>query len=157
MIIKGGSNNNKGGALCRYVLDPRENDKAEIKEIRGAVSQDVAGWFQEIEAAASGTRCKSAFYHASINPRPDEKLTHEQFMQAVDLLEKNLKLEDHPRLVLQHINEEGREHFHVVWSRLDENLKAVRMSHNFREHEKTSRELERLFEHERVQGVHIER
>jgi hypothetical protein len=36
-------------------------------------------------------------------------------------------------------------------------MKAVPDSHNYRKHEETSRELERRFGHERVQGAHVER
>lgn len=158
MIIKGKSNNNKGGALCRYLSGKGENEKADQIEIKGAASDDLQGWFQEMTATASGTRCRSAFYHASINPQAHEHLTREQYLQGFDLLEKNLGLEDHPRVIVQHIDDKGREHYHAAWSRINpDTLKAVRMSHNFRNHEKTSRELERLFDLERVQGVHVER
>jgi hypothetical protein len=51
-----------------------------------------------------------------------------------------------------------REHFHVVWSRIDlDTLRTISDSHNYRKHEIVARELERAFGHERVQGAHIER
>jgi len=52
----------------------------------------------------------------------------------------------------------GREHIHVVWSRIDrEKMRSVSDSHNYRKHEEVSRELERRFGHDRVQGAHHER
>jgi hypothetical protein len=52
----------------------------------------------------------------------------------------------------------GRQHIHVVWSRIDiEHMRSVSDSHNFRKHEEVSRDLERRFGHDRVQGAHHER
>ena len=53
---------------------------------------------------------------------------------------------------------EGREHCHIVWSRIDlDRMAAISDSHNYRKHEEVARELEREFGHERVQGAHVER
>ena len=110
-----------------------------------------------MQAIAALTNCDKFLYHASINPKEGEHLTPEQWAQSVDLLEKNLGLEGHQRAAVEHIKE-GRAHYHVVWSRVDvDTLTAARMSHNYRAHELTSRELEREFGLDRVQGAHIEK
>jgi hypothetical protein len=58
---------------------------------------------------------------------------------------------------VEHVKD-GREHLHVAWSRIDgETLCAIPDSHNYRRHEIVARELEREFEHARVQGAHHER
>ena len=63
-----------------------------------------------------------------------------------------------PRVVVVHEKNDGREHCHVVWSRIDlDKMRAISDSHNYRKHELVARELEREFGHERVQGAHIER
>jgi hypothetical protein len=50
------------------------------------------------------------------------------------------------------------QYVHVVWSRIDlDKMRAVSDSHNFRKHEEVSRDLERRFGHDRVQGAHHER
>jgi hypothetical protein len=52
----------------------------------------------------------------------------------------------------------GREHIHVVWSRINiDTMLSVSDSHNYRKHEEVSRDLERRFGHDRVQGAHHER
>ena len=85
-------------------------------------------------------------------------MTDEQRMQSVDRLEKELGLTGQPRVVVVHEKNDGREHCHVVWSRIDlDKMRAISDSHNFRKHEIVARELEREFGHERVQGAHIER
>ena len=80
-----------------------------------------------------------------------------QRYQAIDRLEKELGLTGQPRAVVVH-KKDGREHCHVVWSRIDlARLRTISDSHNYRKHELVARELERAFGHERVQGAHIER
>lgn len=70
--------------------------------------------------------------HASINTRADERLPPEQRMQAIDRLEKDLGLTGQPRAVVVH-EKEGREHCHVVWSRIDlDKMRTISDSHNFR-------------------------
>lgn len=99
----------------------------------------------EMAIIAGASNCKNYLYHASINPKEGENLTPEQWDFAVDLLAKNLGLEGHQRAVVEHVKD-GRAHYHVVFNRVNpETLKAVRMSHSFRKHEATSRELEREF------------
>jgi hypothetical protein len=52
----------------------------------------------------------------------------------------------------------GRQHIHVVWSRIDlDQMRSVSDSHNYRRHEEVARDLERRFDHPRVQGAHHER
>src|SRR6185437_15994206 len=61
------------------------------------------------------------------------------------------------RLVIVH-EKEGREHCHIVWSRIDlDRMTAISDSHNYRKHEEVARALEREFGHQRVQGAHLER
>jgi hypothetical protein len=133
------------------------NERAEVKELRGVAADDLRGALQEMEAIASGTRCTKPFYHASIDPRAGERLTEEQRTKAIDRLEKELGLVGQPRVVVVH-EKEGREHCHIVWSRVDiDTMRTISDSHNYRKHELVARELERDFGHERVQGVHVER
>jgi hypothetical protein len=80
-------------------------------------------------------------YQANINPRDHEKLTPEQWARAIDQLETNLGFEGHARVVVEHVKE-GRQHFHIIWSRVDADLRTVSPWQNFKTHERTSRELE---------------
>ncbi|WP_426422554.1 relaxase/mobilization nuclease domain-containing protein [Bradyrhizobium genosp. A] len=156
MIIKGTSC--AGAArLAAHLTRTDTNERATLKEIRGTAADDLAGALKEIEATAAGTRSTKPFYHGSINTRADERLTDEQRMYAIDKLEKALGLIGQPRVVVVH-EKEGREHCHIVWSRIDlERMAAISDSHNYRKHEEVARSLEREFGHERVQGVHVER
>lgn len=156
MVIKGTS---CAGArrLATHLTRTDTNERAEVWELYGVAADDLRGSLLEMEAVAAGTRTTKPFYHASINTRADEKLTDDQRMYAIGVLEDKLGLSDQPRVVVIH-QKEGREHCHIVWSRIDlERMRAISDSHNYRKHEEVARDLERQFGHERVQGAHAER
>jgi hypothetical protein len=156
VVIKGGSV--AGGArLAKHLLNTDSNERIEVKELRGVAAADLRGALQEMEALANGTRAVKPLYHASINTRAGERLSDPQRYQAIDRLEKELGLTGQPRVVVLHVKD-GREHCHVVWSRIDlARLRTISDSHNYRKHETVARELERAFGHERVQGAHVGR
>lgn len=156
MVIKGGARGSAGG-LATHLQRTDTNERAEVKELRDVAADDLDGALREMEAVAAGTRSKRPLYHASINTDPNERLTPEQQAIAIDRLEAALGLTGQPRAVVEHVKE-GREHVHVVWSRIDlEHMRAIPDSHNYRKHEEVARELEREFGHKRVQGAHAER
>ena len=157
MVIKGKSV--AGATRVAVHLERTDtNEQMHVLELRGVAATDLRGALKEMEAVASACpNCKRPFYHASINTRADERLTPEQREQAIDRLEKELGLTGQPRVVVLH-EKKDREHFHIVWSRIDiETMRTISDSHNYRRHEIVARELERAFGHERVQGAHIER
>lgn len=156
MIIKGSS---RAGAsdLSAHLQRVDTNERMELLEIKGTVARDLNAALREMEAMASGTRCKNPLYHASINTPIHERLGIDGWERAVDRLEEELGLTGQPRAVVMH-EKFGREHVHVVWGRVRaDTLVAVADSHNYRKHEIVARELEREFGHERVQGAHAER
>lgn len=127
MILKG---NQRAGAadLATHLSNEYDNARVEIAQVRGLVADDLHGAFAEIEAVASGTRCKQPFYSLAINP--PLPLSREQYMAAIDHIEDKLGLTDQPRAVVFHVKD-GREHCHVVWSRIDlDNMRAIGLSHD---------------------------
>ena len=159
MVIKGGS---VAGA-ARFAAHLQRTDTNEIRneviEMRDVAAPDLRGALREMEAVASACpNCQKPLYQASINTQAHERMSDEQRMKAVDRLEKELGLTGQPRVVVVHEKNDGREHCHVVWSRIDlDKMRVISDSHNYRKHEIVARELEREFGHERVQGAHIER
>jgi hypothetical protein len=156
VIIKGTS---CAGAsrLATHLTRTDTNERAEVKEVRGVVAEDLLGALREMESVAAGARTTKPFYHGSINTREDERLTDEQRTHAIDKLEASLGLAGQPRVVVVH-EKEGREHCHIVWSRIDlDRMAAISDSNNYRKHEEVARALEKEFGHERVQGAHVER
>jgi len=156
MIIKGKSRSGPA-ALAAHLGNAEKNERVSLLETRGTVAQDLRGALVEMDAYAVGTRCEKPLYHAAMSPAPPHRLTPEQRTEAIDALEEKLGLTGHSRAVVMH-EKLGREHIHVVWSRIDlDNMRSISDSHNYRKHEEVSRDLERRFGHERVQGAHAER
>ena len=156
MIIKGKA---RGGpaALASHLGNADTNERVQLLETRGTIASDLRGALSEMHAYAAGTRSERSLYHAAISPEPPHRLTPEQRTEAVNALEEKMGLTGHARVVVLH-EKLGREHIHVVWSRIDlGNMRPVSDSHNYRKHEETARDLERRFGHERVQGAHAER
>ena len=156
MIIKGKSRSGPS-ELATHLGNAEKNERVTLLETRGTVSQELQGALAEMDALVVGTRCTKPLYHAAISPEPPHRLSPEQRAEAINALEEKLGLTGHPRAVVLH-RKYGREHIHVVWSRIDlKRMRAVSDSHNYRKHEEVSRDLERRFGHNRVQGAHHER
>jgi len=119
-----------GQDLATHLLNTHDNEYAEVEDLRGAIAGDLHGAFAEWEAQAHAlTKCKNYLYSMSVNPDPRQgPLTRDQYLDYIDRAEEKLGLADQPRAVVFHIKE-GREHCHVIWSRIDaDNEKAVHMA-----------------------------
>lgn len=157
MIIEGAPAGNVG-FWVKHLQRTDTNEEMHLRDVRGTLAQDLEGALREMQAVASGSRSQGNFmYQANINPRAGERLTPEQWREAIDTLEKNLGLEGHQRVVVEHVKE-GRQHCHVIWNRVDVDTMRVRdMGGNYYTHERTARELEQAFGLERTPRAHGER
>jgi len=157
MIIEGAPAGSVG-FWTKHLQRTDTNEAVHIRDVRGTLAQDLDGALREMQAVASGSRSQGNFmYQANINPYAHERLTPEQWREAIDTLEKNLGLEDHQRVVIEHVKE-GRQHYHVIWNRVDVDTMRVRdMGGNFYTHERTARQLEEKFGLERTPRARGER
>jgi len=147
MIIKGGSRKS-GAFFAKHLMKTEDNERVSIAEMKGLYAEDLPEAFREMKALAQATRAENYFYHASMNPREDERLTPEQWEFAVDRLEHNLGLDGHARFQVEH-EKEGRTHRHIVWSRINpDSMTTTPDSNNYLAHVKTRDELERKFDHQ---------
>ena len=130
MIPKG--NQRAGGQqLATHLLNAYDNDSVEVADVRGAIAQDLHGAFAEWYAEAKGTKCSKFLYSLSINPDHTQgPYNREHYYDFIRRTEDMLGLSGQPRAVVFHVKH-GREHCHVVWSRIDtEKMKAVQLSHD---------------------------
>lgn len=142
MILKG-SQRGGGADLALHLMNAFDNERIELDQISGTVADDLYGAFGEYDAIAAGTRCKKHLYSLSINPAAP--LTREQYRAAIDRIERGLGLTGQPRAIVFHVKN-GREHAHVVWSRIDTRaMRAVHLSHDRMKLRALSRELAREF------------
>lgn len=127
MILKG---RQRGGHddLARHLMKP-ENEHVELHEIRGFMSDTVAGAFREAFAISRGTRCRQFLFSLSLNPPETENVPVSVFEEALDRIEDKLGLTGQPRVLLFH-EKNGRRHAHCVWSRIDaDSMKAINLAH----------------------------
>ena len=151
MIIKGHSSTGRG--LGAY-LEQDKNDRAEVLDIRGDIPRDLSETLDDWRSATLGTNCTKPLYHAQINP--DRVLSPEEWNKAVEIFEQEMGFENQPRAMVLH-EYKGREHMHLVYSRIDEDGKAISDSWNYLHHEKAAREIERELGLEHTQGAFIGR
>ena len=120
MLLKGSQRGNAKN-LAAHLLNGRDNDHVSLADIRGTAAEDLRGALLEMEAISNGTKCKQPFFHVIFNPPESANLTREQFAEAFDKLEADMGFADHSRAVVFH-EKNGREHAHVVYSRIHESL-----------------------------------
>lgn len=136
MIIKGSSRTGKG--LGAYLMHDK-NDRAELLGIRGYIPRDLAETLDDWRSDSLGTNCAKPLYHAQLNT--DRALSRDEWAQALSIYEKEMGFTEQPRAVVMH-RYKGREHLHVVYSRIDANGQAISDSWNYLRHEKAAREIE---------------
>ena len=126
-MIPKASQRGLGQDLATHLQNAFDNEYVEIAEVRGAVARDLHGAFAEREVCAHAmTGCRNYLYSLSVNPDPAQRaLTRAEYRDYIDRVEGKLGLLGQPRAITFHIKD-GREHCHVVWSRIDtEHGKAV--------------------------------
>jgi hypothetical protein len=144
VIINGNSRQNFR-FFATHLMRTDQNQRVEIREMRGVFGGTLLEALREMDAVASGSRTENFMYHANLNPSEGEELTAQQWQDAVDRLERNLGLEGHARVVVEH-EKDGRTHQHVIWNRIDpDTMTAASDSFNYRRHEQTAREIEEAF------------
>ncbi|MCH8097902.1 MAG: relaxase [Proteobacteria bacterium] len=127
MILKGSQRAN-GADLATHLMQALDNESVDIAEVSGTVATDLHAAFAEMEAVAAGTRAVNYLYSLSINP--SIPLTREQYYEAIALIEDRQGLTGQPRAIVFHIKD-GREHAHVVWSRIDtDSMTAIHMAYD---------------------------
>ena len=153
MVIKGRSRSN-GKQLAAYLLQNKENDRAEVIDIRGTARPDSLhrSLLEMSLTSELSKRGELGLYHSQINPAigEDRPMTQADWLKAVDILEQNLKLDGQKRAVVLH-EKNGRVHAHIVWQRYDDETGKFRSdSHNFKKHDQARAQIEQELGHERT-------
>jgi hypothetical protein len=155
MIIKGGSRA-APGQLAWHLQRRDTNEDVRILELQSP-APNLGEAFRDWQTLTEGTRGTKGLYHANIDPAKGYTMTPEQWQRAVDVLEKELKLDGQPRAVVLH-EKHGRQQILVVWARTDIDEMTLRSdSQNYLAHERASQTLEIEFGHEPVPGKHAKR
>lgn len=127
MILKASQ---RGGAadLAQHLMNVTDNEHMTIHDLRGFASDNLRDAFQEVQAAASGTKCKQYLFSLSLSPPEGAVVPVAAFESAIGDIEAEFGLEAQPRAIVFH-EKEGRRHAHCVWSRIDaDTMTAHQMS-----------------------------
>ena len=128
MILKG-SQRSGTRQLAAHLLNDKDNDHVTLQEVRGFVSPDLKGAMVEAAAVARGTRCRQPIFSLSLNPPKDANASISNLLEAAERAEAVLGLQGQPRAIVIH-EKNGRQHAHVVWSRIDvDSMKAINLPH----------------------------
>jgi len=96
-------------------------------------------------AVSSRSKAKKPLHHISINPFKDERLNDTQILKIVERCEQKYgyKPGEHQRVIVEHIKD-GRQHFHVMWNRIDLSTgKAVWPGLHWKLSKEAAREMEK--------------
>lgn len=149
MVIRGNSRSNPR-QLSHYLLAKKDNEAIRILDINGQPNPDAKELHQSIYlmgVSAELSRSEKGLYHAQINPAigEDALMDDEQWLQASDILGKQLGLENQSRAIVLH-TKKGRTHAHVVWERYDhDNQKMVSDSFSRLAQDRARKEMEATF------------
>lgn len=145
----------RGGAVkwARHLMNDTDNDHVRIADVRGVAARNLRGAFEEIQATAS-RKCSKPFLIMEICPAggmmedkgrpvvdengnegtetslwpveiPQERYEMPDVLEACGRMEKAFpELADNARIIVEH-EKEGRIHWHVTWSRIKADGKAV--------------------------------
>ena len=143
MIAKGNLHAS-GGKLAAYLTTGKDGERAELKELRGFVADNIRDAFTDVQIQAEATRCTKPFFHAYIRLPEGEALARDQWQRVADKLEKGLGFEGQGRAVAFHYKADGATHMHIAWSRIDlETMRAIDPGLYKNKMKEMSRELER--------------
>ena len=150
-----------GQDLATHLLNAEDNEYVELADLRGAVADDLHGAFAEWEVEATAmTKCQNYLYSLSINPDPAQgPMPRELYDDYIARVEEAMRIEGQPRAVIYHIKEDkqgmGREHCHVVWSRIDvQECKAIHMDFDHDKLMTVTRQFARDHDIELAPGYH---
>ncbi|WP_298974333.1 relaxase/mobilization nuclease domain-containing protein [uncultured Roseobacter sp.] len=153
MILEG-NERGFGAELARHLMNTRDNGHVTLHSVRGFVVEDLYGAFSETEAISRGTKCKKYLFSMSLNPPPSQRVSVDDFEDAIARAEAKLGLTGQPRAVVFH-EKDGRRHAHAVWSRIDaERMTAINLSHYKRKLTSVSHDLYLQHGWDMPEGLH---
>lgn len=127
MILKA-SQRSGDAALAVHLMNAEDNEHIEVHAINGFMSDDIAGAFQEIRAAAQATNCKQYMVSLSLSPPEEANVSNKDFEKAIEQSMNRLGLSGQPHVIVFH-EKHARRHAHLVVSRIDaKTMKAINLS-----------------------------
>jgi hypothetical protein len=129
-MILTGSQHDSAQELATQLLGADNNRRVEILDLRGSSTPDLKGAFAEWYAQSKRTKCRKYLYSLSIVPHSSQgDISHTQYYDLIERIEKKLGLSGQPRAVVLHVHNDGLQRWYIVWSRIRK-TRAVNFSHD---------------------------
>jgi len=146
MIIKG-SEHNSARNLSRYLLTEKANETCRLWELRDSASDTLSKSLTDWELIG---RCKTkgskVLYHAHIRVCDDERMNEAQWHATIEALEQKLGFANCPRAIVAHEHAQKGLHVHIVWSRYDQERRAlVNLGNDHQHHHSVARQFEKQY------------
>jgi hypothetical protein len=143
MIIK---SHVRGGyrAARDYLKKVGDNERVRVVDMSDPDARNLDDAFRNMWTIGSTTRARTPLHHVSINPYKDERLTNVQVLRICARLEERYGYGKghHQRVVVEHVKD-GRQHFHVMWNRVDLESGRLRWpGHHWLKSKQVAREME---------------
>ena len=123
MIIKGKAAQSTK-FWSKHLLRDDTNEKAELREVRGVLAKDLEEALEEMRDVAKGSRChKNFMYQANTTPR--RRAAHPGTMATRGRYPGEKSRLRGASACRGRACKEGRQHFHVIWSRIDPDTMRV--------------------------------
>lgn len=148
MIIKGRCRGN-GIQLAGYLLNTKDNDRADLLAINGSATPgNLRLSLLEMSLSSEITgRTNAGLYHAQLSPRIEEAadMTSKQKLRAVEILADKLGLQGQKWVLAEH-EKDDRIHMHVVWERYNHDTGRMWDDRgNYAKHKEAARAMEMEF------------
>jgi hypothetical protein len=147
VIIKG-NRRDGAGQLADHILRRDTNEDVIVREIASYPAKQLNDRHirNALNLMAAHGQAKGKprnLYHSILAPQAGESLNADQLKYAVDTLAKNLGMEGHQRVIVEH-RKAGRQHFHVVFNILHPGTgRQARLQWTRKKEWNTARQLEK--------------
>ena len=141
-----------GSALGAHLANPDHNERVEIQQSRGLLSESIREQIDELTGLADHARTRRPLYHVHLDPPANKPLSPNERARYWEKFESEFGLSDRPYSSVIH-EKHGREHEHRVYLAVKPDGRAVKFDHDFARREK----LNRIFELERGEPLTIGR
>lgn len=141
-----------GRALGAHLANPEHNERVEVQQSRGLLSESIREQIDELTGLASHARTRRPLYHVHLDPPADHPLNPQERARYWEKFESEFGLSDRPFSSVIH-EKHGREHEHRVYLAVKSDGRAVKFDHDYARREK----LNRVFELERGEALTVGR
>lgn len=151
-MISGATRGRGGGALARHLTSRAKGQRSELVDVRGLSASTTREALDELVASSAHGRTDRPVHHLHVDPPHgwDRADVRDHFLAAY---EAEFGLTALPRFIQEH-EKNGRVHWHVVYSLVQDDGRMISLSHDRARREKVSRVIEHELGMPLIRGAH---